>query len=204
MKGRSIRMKNFKKMMVVPMILALFSIVVNADDVVDTLNEAIKSYENGEYGAAAEDINYALQLIQQKKSKGLEAYLPEPLSGWNAKKAKSQTAGAAMFGGGISTSREYTKGSSRVHIEIITDSPLMQSMMGLFANPMFAASDGGKLERINREKAIVKYNEERQRGDITIVVARRFLVKVEGQKVSLEELKAYAKAINFRKLKNLP
>jgi len=77
-------------------------------------------------------------------------------------------------------------------------------MMGLFSNPMFATSDGGKLQRINREKAIVKYNEERQRGDITIVVAKRFLIKVEGQKVLLDDLESYAKAIDFKKLKKLP
>ena len=114
----------------------------------------------------------------------------------------SKIAGSAMFSGGISTSREYNKDSSRIKVEIITDSPILQSMMGIFSNPMFAASDGGKLQRINREKAIVKYNEERQRGDITIVVAKRFLVKVEGQKVSLDDLESYAKAIDFKKLKN--
>ncbi|TET87027.1 MAG: hypothetical protein E3J96_06280 [Sulfurovum sp.] len=197
-------MKNLKKLVLTPLLLASLSTFANADDVVDTLNEAIKSYESGEYSVAVEDLNYALQLIQQKKSKGLEAYLPEALPGWSAKKAESQTAGAGMFGGGISTSREYKKGSSRIKIEIITDSPLLQSMMGIFSNPMFAASDGGKLQRINREKAIVKYNEERRRGDITIVVAKRFLVKVEGQKVSLDDLESYAKAIDFKKLKKLP
>jgi len=41
-------------------------------------------------------------------------------------------------------------------------------------------------------------------GDITIVVAKRFLVKVEGQKVSLDDLESYVKAIDFRKLKKLP
>lgn len=197
-------MKNLKKLVLTPLLLASLSTFVNADDVVDTLNEAIKSYESGDYSVAVEDLNYALQLIQQKKSKGLEAYLPEALSGWSAKKAESQTAGAGMFGGGISTSREYEKGSSRIKIEIITDSPILQSMMGIFSNPMFAASDGGKLQRINREKAIVKYKEERQSGDITIIVAKRFLVKVEGQKVSLDDLESYAKAIDFKKLKKLP
>ncbi len=197
-------MKNLKKLVITPLLLASLSTFANADDVVDTLNEAIKSYESGEYGVAVEDINYALQLIQQKKSKGLEAYLPKALPGWSAKKAESQTAGAGMFGGGITTSREYKKDSSRIKIEIITDSPLLQSMMGIFSNPMFAASDGGKLQRINREKAIVKYDEERQRGDITIVVAKRFLVKVEGQKVSLDDLESYARAIDYKKLKKLP
>jgi len=66
------------------MLASLSTFATTADDIVDTLNEAIKSYESGEYSVAVEDLNYALQLIQQKKSKGLEAYLPEALSGWSA------------------------------------------------------------------------------------------------------------------------
>lgn len=197
-------MKNVKRWALTPLLLASLSTFVNADDVVNTLNEAIKSYESGEYGVAADDLNYALQLIQQKKGKRLEAYLPEALPGWSAKKAESQAAGAGMFGGGITASREYKKDSSNIKVELITDSPLLQSMMGIFSNPMFATADGGKLQRINREKAIVKFNEERQRGDISIVVDKRFLVKVEGQKVSLDDLESYAKAIDFKKLEKLP
>jgi hypothetical protein len=197
-------MKNLKKFLLTPLLLVSFTALASADDVVDTLNEAIKSYESGEYSMAVEDLNYALQLIQQKKSKGLEVFLPEALPGWSAKKAKSVAAASAMFGGGISSSREYTKNRSKIKVEIITDSPLMQSMMGLFSNPMFATADGGKLERINREKAIVKYNEERESGEITIIVAKRFLVKVEGRRVPVDDLKAYAKAIDFAKLKKLP
>jgi len=73
-------MKNLKKFVLAPLLLVSLSTFANADDDVDTLNEAIKSYESGEYSVAVEDLNYALQLIQQKKSKGLEAYLPEALS----------------------------------------------------------------------------------------------------------------------------
>jgi len=145
-------MKNLKKWVFAPLLLASLSTFVNADDVVDTLNEAIKSYESGEYSVAVEDLNYALQLIQQKKSRGLQAYLPEALPGWNAKKAESQTAGAGMFGGGISTSREYEKNLSKIKIELITDSPLLQSMMGIFSNPMFATADGAPLRRCARWK----------------------------------------------------
>ncbi len=197
-------MKKFTKLALAPLLLFSTTIFLIADDISDTLNEAIKSYENGEYTIAVEDINYALQLIQQKKSEGLAAHLPEPLEGWSAKKVESSSAGSGIFGGGIGANREYKKGSSKIKIEILTDSPILQSMMGLFSNPMFAMSDGGKLERINRQKAIVKYKEERERGEITIIVAKRFLVKVEGTKVSEDDLKAYAKMINFKKLEKLP
>ncbi len=85
----------------------------------------------------------------------------------------------------------------------MADSPILQGMMGLFANPMFATSDGGKLERINRQKAIVKYNSERKQGNIKIVVAKRFLVSIEGTKVSREDLISYAKAIDYKKIKEM-
>ena len=48
-----------------------------------------------------------------------------------------------MFGGGIGAHRTYKKGSSKIKVEILTDSPVLQSMMGLFTNPMFATADGG-------------------------------------------------------------
>jgi len=197
-------MKNLNKLILTPLFIASLSVSMQADDVVDTLNQAIKSYESGDYGLAAEDLNYVLQIIKQKKGEKLTEHLPEALPGWTAEKATSQAVGAGMLGGGIITTRKYKKDSSRIMIEITSDSPMMQGMMGLFSNPMFAASSGGKLERINREKAIVKYNEQRQKGDITIVVAKRFMIKVEGSKVSVDDLKAYAKAIDFRKLKALP
>lgn len=197
-------MKNLKRLVLTPLLLTSLVSFATADDVVETLQEAIKSYENAEYSVAVEDINYALQLIQQKKGQGLEAYLPEPLLGWNAEKAKSKSAGSAMMGGGIITARQYKKGSSKVEIEIITDSPMMQGMMGIFTNPMFATADGGKLERINRQKAIVKYDEKKERGEISLALGKRFFIKVEGEKVTLDELKAYAKAIDFKKLKKLP
>jgi len=197
-------MKKLTKIALAPLLLVSLHTSLTADDISDTLSEAIKSYEAGEFTNAVEDINYALQLIQQKKSEGLSSYLPEPLEGWTAKKAEAQSAGSGMFGGGIGSHKTYKKGSSKIKIEILTDSPVLQSMMGLFSNPMFATSDGGKLQRIGRQKAIVKYKEDRERGDITIVVAKRFLVKVEGTKVSEEDLKAYAKAIDFKKLAKLP
>ena len=110
----------------------------------------------------------------------------------------------AMFGGGVTAEREYSKDASSVTVRIVTDSPMMQGMMMMFSNPMFAASDEGKLERIGRQKAIVKYDAGNREGEINIVVAKRFLVTIEGNDVSAEDLKAYASAIDYKKLKTLP
>jgi hypothetical protein len=189
---------------VLAIVFMMFAVPGYADDVMDSINEAVEFYKNGEFTDAVESLNYASQLIQQKKGKSLESFLPQPLSGWTAEKASSQAAGAAMFGGGIVINRKYRKGSSSITVEIVTDSPLMQGMMMMFSNPMFATSDGGKMERIKRQKAIVKIDSENKTGDIKIVVVNRFLVSIKGNGVTENDLKAYAKAIDYKKMAALP
>lgn len=197
--------KNNKlKLKIFAVTILAFSPMCYADDVTDSINEGLQQYKDKKYSEAVQSLNYASQLIQQKKGASLEVLLPEPLSGWTAKKAKSQAAGAAMFGGGLTAERKYKKGSSSVEIQIIADSPMLQSVMMMFTNPMFATSDGGKLEKVGDQKAIVKFDADSKRGDIKIVVANRFLITVEGRDVTKEDLEAYAKAIDYKKLESIP
>ncbi len=186
------------------LILLAFSFSAYADDIKDSIKEGLEYYENGEYSDAVESLNYASQLIQQKKGEGLEAFLPDPLSGWTTQETSSQAAGAAMFGGGVTAERKYRKGSSSITVQIVTDSPLLQSMMMMFSNPMFATANGGKLERIGRQKAIVNFDPADKQGDIKIVVADRYLVSIEGHEITREDLKGYAEAIDYKKLKASP
>jgi hypothetical protein len=177
---------------------------VLADDVTDSINEALKQYNNGEFADAVQSLDYASQLIRQKKGGQLEAFLPAPVPGWKAEDAKAQAIGSAMFGGGVTAERSYVKGASRVNVKIITDSPMMQGMMMIFSNPMMATSDGGKLEKINGEKAIVKYSNDNKDGNINMVIAGRFLITVEGNDVARQDLIAFAQGIDFKKLAAMP
>jgi len=186
------------------LVLTALAVSGYADDIEDSIKEALKFYENGEYQEAVESLNYASQLIQQKKGKGLESFLPKPLSGWTAQDASSQAAGTAMFGGGVTAERKYSKGSSSISVKLMTDSPLVQTMSMMFSNPMFTTSDGGKLERIGQQKAVVKHDSKTKRGEIKIVVANRILVMIDGREVTKEDLIGYAKAIDYKKLKSLP
>jgi len=86
-------------------------------------------------------------------------------------------------------------------MEIITDSPALQSMLMMFSNPAYAAADGGKLTKIKRQKAIVKYNPSQKNGEINIVVAKQYLVSVKGRNVNKNDLVDYASAIDYMKLK---
>jgi hypothetical protein len=178
----------------------VFSGIALADDVTDAINEALQSYQGGKYSEAMTSLNYASQLIGQKKGGDLQSLLPQPLAGWEAEEATSQSMGAAMLGGGVSAERSYNKGPSSVKIQIVTDSPMIQTMMMMFGNPMLAGADGGKMEKIAGEKAIVKYNAADKTGTINLVIANRFLVTLDGNDASLEDLKAYAAKIDYKKL----
>jgi hypothetical protein len=188
----------------VALLLVTISPAAAADEVTDSVNEAMQFYKDGKYSEAASGLNYAAQLVQQKKGAAMESILPEPLSGWTAEAATSQAAGAAMFGGGVSVERRYARDSSTVNIQVVTDSPMLQSMMMMMANPMFATSDGGKLETINGQRAIVKMNTGDRSGQIQLVIASRFLVTIQGDEVSKDDMVDYARAIDYKKMTTLP
>ena len=166
----------------------------------EAINEALQSYKDGKFSDAMGSLNYASQLIGQKKGGELQTFLPEPLGGWQADEATSQAMGAAMFGGGVSAERRYNKNSSSVTVQIVTDSPLLQGMMMMLANPAMAGADGGRMDKIAGEKAIVHYNPQDKNGKIMLIIANRFLITVEGDEVSLGDLKAYAGKIDYKKL----
>lgn len=198
----------FSKTAIILAVFSVFSFTFTAaslaDDVTDYINEAMQYYKDGDYSDAVDSLNFAEQLILQKKSTGLEAFLPGPLKGWTAETATSQAASSAMLGGGITAERSYNKGDSSIEIQIMADSPMLQGVMMMMSNPMFAGADGGKLERIGKQKAMVKFNPSTKKGDIQIVVANRFMVSIDGRGISKKVLKDYAKAIDYKKMAQLP
>jgi len=171
-----------------------------ADEVEDAVQEGMQYYQDGDFSSAAGSLEYAAQLIRQKKGGQLEAFLPEPLSGWTAEEASSQAMGASMFGGGVTAERRYSKENSSVAVQIVTDSPMLQGVLMMLTNPAVATADGGKMKKINGQKAIIKYDPNSNSGQIQAVVGNRFLVTIDGNDIPLEELMAYAEAIDFRKM----
>lgn len=171
------------------------------DDVTAAMDEARAAYGKGDMSKAAAQLDYAATLIRQKKAESFKALLPEPLSGWEAGEAQSAAAGAMMFGGGITASRDYSKGEATVHLELVADSPMLQAMLGLVANPAMATMSGGKIVQINGQTAIVQ--NPAQNPELSLVVAGRILVTVRGNGASLDEVQDYAKAVDLEKLEKL-
>lgn len=177
------------------------SCFVRADDVTESIDEAVKSYKANDYSAAAQSLEAAAQLVRQKRAELFKALLPAAPSGWTAEEATVQAAGAAMLGGGVSAERRYTKGDSSVTIKLITDSPIMQGVMMMMGNPMFANADGGKLERIKGQKAIFKNKDGN--GSVSVVVNGTLLVQIEASQAADADLRKFAESIDYSKLTSL-
>lgn len=171
-----------------------------ADEVVKLIKEALKQYKNGDYVEATNTLDYASQLIRQKKHDQLQSFLPKPLTRWTAEDETVQSVGTAMLIGGTSAKRNYYKDSSIITIGIIADSPFLQSIMMLFNTPLIATATGGKLEIIKGQKAIVTYTPSDQQGEIKIIVAGRILITLNGTNVSKEDMIAYANEIDYKKI----
>ena len=187
---------------VLPLLLALVlhASVLHADNVLDTIREATRQYETGDYTGAASNLDYAAQLVRQQKSERMKSLLPEPLSGWEGKEANAQALGAAILGGGITVSRDYKRGSSFLSVEIVSDSPVLQSVLMMVNNPVFAGAGGGKLENLKGQRAILKFDSGKKSGELYVVVDGRFVITIKGRQVGREDLIAYGEAINYAML----
>ncbi|MCI5222088.1 MAG: hypothetical protein D3924_05310 [Candidatus Electrothrix sp. AR4] len=131
----------------------------------------------------------------------MKSLLPAPLTGWQAKTATAQALGTAVFGGGVTVSRDYfTNSGSSLSIEMVSDSPVLQSIMTMLNNPMFAGASGGIINTIKRQRAMIKYDDKERKGEINIVVASRFMVTIKGRKVDRATLFQYAEAVDFEAL----
>jgi hypothetical protein len=171
------------------------------DPVMKTISEAAEQYKNGRYATAITSLDSAGQMVRRKKGEVLGRLLPEPLDGWSAEQVDAKAMGAAMFGGATTAERRYIKESSLITVKYSTDSPMMQSMLMMFSNPIFASSVG-KIEMINGRKAIIDFKEIS--GNINLVIGDTLLVTIDGNNIKRDDLLAYAGKIDMDKLSNLP
>lgn len=170
------------------------------DDVLTAVEEAVRQYKSGDYMGAVSNLDYASQLIRQKRSEKMRELLPEALPGWQAEPADNRAVGVAVLGGVVTVSRDYHKAASVISVEIISDSPMMQSVIMMLNNPIFAGAGGGELETIKGQRAIVKFDAANGTGEAHVVVADKFMVIVKGRRVKRSDLVDYCAAIDFQAL----
>ena len=147
----------------------------HADDVTDQINEALKAYQNHDTQTAIAALDAASNLMRQSRADGLKKLLPPPPPGWTADAAESTAVSVAMLGGGVTASRVYHNGVQRVEVQLVADSPMLQTVAALIASPL-GAIGGMKTVVIGGRRMSYTENDH----SYMTLVADKVIVRVEG------------------------
>ena len=175
----------------------LFSVATlsgaRADDVTDQINEALKAYQNHDTQTAIAALDAASNLLRQSRADGLKKLLPPPPPGWTADAAESTSVSVAMLGGGITASRAYHNGIQRVEVQLVADSPMLQSLAALISSPL-GAIGGMKTVVIGGRRMSYTENDH----TYMTLVADKVIVKVDGNTDTPDAtLKSFIGVIDF-------
>jgi hypothetical protein len=170
-----------------------------ADEVSDQIDKARTAWSAHDSQAAIVALEAAANLLRQARADALELLLPLPLLGWVAEAPETSSVSAAMLGGGTSASRTYHNDTQEVHVQITTDSPMLQGMAALLNSPLAVAAG---VRSVTIRDRVVSYTES-DNGYMTLV-ADKIIVKVDGSKTTPEaSLRSFVAAIDFDAIEKL-
>jgi len=176
-----------------------------ADEISDIIERGKKLYQEGKYSEASSELQYAVSQIQNLQAEQLRKLLPDPLPGWTAEEASASAAPMGFFGGGITASKTYNKEATGefIEIQILTESPLLQTVMMFLTNPMMLAGQPGtKLVRVKGEKALEKFSPQDKEGELSLILEGKTLITVKGSKITDKNiLYKYMEKIDFDAVK---
>ncbi len=172
---------------------------LRADDATDNIDAAKAAYEAGNYSDALVALDAANQFIRQKKADEVVKLLPAAPKGWEAGEPESEAAASSLLGGGVTVRRSYTRDNGNVTIKIQSDSAVMQ-YAAMFSNPMLLSASGAKMETIKGQRVTVEFKNGADNGTIKAVVDNRYLVEFEGNGITADDLRTFAKAFDYAKL----
>lgn len=166
------------------------------DDVEASIDAALEAYRAGDVKTAKEELDFASQLLGQRKAAELRSLLPEPLPGWERQDDDGGDAQAmAAFGGGQMAGARYAKGDETVEVQVMADNQMVTAMGAMFSNAALMGSMG-EVRRIGGEKVVVTPD-----GEMQAMIDGRIMVQITGS-ADAETKQAYFEAIDLEALRS--
>ncbi|MCS4306174.1 hypothetical protein M2404_000487 [Rheinheimera pacifica] len=191
-------MKILQKTAISCLLFSCLNLTASANEIDEAIAAATKHYKAGELSQAISQLDYASTLIRQEKGEQVKLAFPPAPSGWQAQDANAEVAAAAMFGGGISASRNYYNDSDSIDIELMMDSPMLQAFAMMLSNPSMIAMSGGKLTKIQGLQAVQRADGSNL--EIQFVTQGGAMVTVRGNNTNQSTMLALANSIDLKKL----
>ena len=168
-----------------------------ADEIEDAIASALKLYKEGRLGEADAGLQTALNLLNDKRGLSLSAALPDEIAGWKGGKVESTS--LAALGGGNTVERSYKNGDKKAVVSIAADSPMLAQVSGFLSNPALGGLLGIRQKKIGELSAMLHTKE----GLLQMAVNNRFLVQVQGKKLSEDELASLAAGVKVDVIKSV-
>jgi hypothetical protein len=118
-----------------------------AQDTATRLQAAIDAYASGDLAAASLALTEARKALDTERGARLQAAFPPAPDGWTLE-VRDLGPDLALMGGGTGVDAKYAHSDGRyVTFNVMVDTPLVSSMMGMFASPEMIAMLGEVIER---------------------------------------------------------
>jgi len=123
-------------------------------DFVKTIESAKKGWEEQRYGACIKDLQTCMDLVVKKRAAVIRAALPAAPEGWDIKEDLPKegemanpflSAMSAAVGSTIERKYVQKEGRTRVDVTAMADSPMVQMLSMMFANPAAAGPNTEKI-----------------------------------------------------------
>jgi hypothetical protein len=159
----------------------------------EAVETARKAFDAQEHGAAVSALQAAIRAVQKLQRKAILEALPKPEGFTFEDQAQDETANpfaAGMAALGLTVQRRYQKGDDKsIDVEVTANSPMVQMLTMMIANPAVIKADGGELVEYGVHKAVLKKSGDSGH-ELTIVMHDKHIVKATCQGLSADELLA--------------
>jgi len=170
------------------------------------------SVDLGKLQAAANQAEAAAKAAQDGKGvaatdpETLKAYLPASIGGYARTEVEASSAGAGGFNGS-GAEGTYTKGDSRIHLEVtdMGSAGALAGMAGAFnvKSSKQTATGYEKVGKVDGRMTQESYDTADKHGEYSVMVGDRFMVQAHGDGVTMDELKAAVAAVGISRLEGL-
>ncbi len=177
-----------------------------------TVNIGGKSVDLAKLEAASKQMQAAAKQIESGEGPAptnpevLKAYLPQSIAGYSRTELKSGSGGVAGMSGSQAEGA-YAKGPATFRLTIIDmgAAGALAGMAGAFNVQSSSESDGRyeKIGKVDGRMTQESYDKGSERGEFSVLVGDRFMVAAKGDGVSMNELKAAARAVGLARLEAL-
>ena len=174
---------------------------VHADEIEDGIDSALKLYKEGKPADSASALQKVLKLLGEKTGGAISSALPEQIGAWHGGKISTQSLGGK--GGGTTTSRSYSLGAKdkdderKATVSIAADSPLLGQISTFLKAPALGKLLGAKPREVGPYTAMYIGKE----GILQFAVDQRYVVVIQGKKLSEEEILEIASGVRIDVLK---